>query len=583
LVHHGIAHPETPEKGSAMSVATYGEETTILAAPDGLSLVEIPVGQLDLSPINKRKEYKINAGFRRSIQEKLKHPLIVYPAPPDAGAAYWVHDGNRRLLAARQDKRETLTCVIDPTLAEDLAEQYIGQVTTAEQREGLTPQEKADALFEAVQAGASKTVIGRRTGYRRETVNAALKAGALSAQARQTAEVCQYDLTFDELALLAELDGDSEAMDQVNDMIARGRQVKYAVEYVRGEREEAAAHAALLAELAKAGVPVTDDLPDGAVQISTLAYSVEGFNREAHEKCAGHGAFFPSYSKLEPVCYCTTPDAHGYRPPQQGTIGNGSTSKPVDPEARKIVIAGNKAWKAAAVVRLEWLAQRLLARATAPGHTLAFVTRMLMTMPEPLGDRLREATRSPLYATLAGTLSVDAIPTARPGKLQLLALLPIAVAFEHQMTQAGESKSTWRDNKEKWSPCKPADAAAWLDYLIKAGYEPCPIELAVAHGLPYVGDDVDYAASTAETVSAHNDDNEQHASQSTDPSNDTAGQEHPLEALSVPAPGDDQALSYDPDAFVDPQADGAARSAPLHAPGLESPEVTDDAPWQVSP
>ena len=60
---------------------------------------------------------------------------------------------------------------------------------------------------------------------------------------------------------------------------------------------------------------------------------------------------------------------------------------PADP-ARKLVIEGNKAWKAASEVRKRWLAAELFARRTAPREAAPFITRQLLAMPDPLRSGL---------------------------------------------------------------------------------------------------------------------------------------------------------------------------------------------------
>ena len=52
--------------------------------------------------------------------------------------------------------------------------------------------------------------------------------------------------------------------------------------------------------------------------------------------------------------------------------------------SRRLVIEGNRAWKAAAEVRKRWLAASLFARRTAPREAAQFVARQLLTMPDPL-------------------------------------------------------------------------------------------------------------------------------------------------------------------------------------------------------
>jgi hypothetical protein len=75
--------------------------------------------------------------------------------------------------------------------------------------------------------------------------------------------------------------------------------------------------------------------------------------------------------------------------------------------------------------------------------------------------------------------------TTTAARLPLLILAPIAVAYEHAMTQ-NEGRNTWRT--DRYSPCPRAEAAGYLGFLASVGYELTPIERAVAGGMPWTGD-----------------------------------------------------------------------------------------------
>ncbi|MET8142722.1 hypothetical protein ABZU32_20660 [Sphaerisporangium sp. NPDC005288] len=84
----------------------------------------------------------------------------------------------------------------------------------------------------------------------------------------------------------------------------------------------------------------------------------------------------------------------------------------------------------------------------------------------------------------------------------MISLVPIATAYEREITGDGERRNTWRE--DKYSPCTRTDAGVWLRFITEIGashgYEPSPIEKAVADGVPYRGDNpADAPSSEADT------------------------------------------------------------------------------------
>jgi hypothetical protein len=135
-------------------------------------------------------------------------------------------------------------------------------------------------------------------------------------------------------------------------------------ERIRQDRAEAAKHDRLTAELEATGITVTDDLPDGAARLSSVLHDGEDLTAEAHAACSGRGAYFPSWNPLQPVYYCTSPEQNGHTVQTFGLPrGSGGTvipdALPDDPPAdsppdpgRRLVIDGNKAWRAAVLTAL---------------------------------------------------------------------------------------------------------------------------------------------------------------------------------------------------------------------------------------
>jgi ParB family transcriptional regulator, chromosome partitioning protein len=518
--------PEIPASGNAAEAAE----------PDGLPpgpqpAYMVAVDQLTAHPGNVREDLDLTPQFLASVAETgVRIPLLV--TPHDEGG-FLVIEGHRRLAAAVRAGLAEVPCVLNPGRAEDQAGQFLDMVLANSDghRRNFAPVEEAAALFAAHEAGASRTRIRKSTGRKAEDIKTALAAGKMSAETRAAAGDLAAQLTLDELALLAEFDGDAEAVATVLEALRRGLTAEYVAERIRQDRAEAAQHEQLVAELEAAGITVTDGLPDGAVRLAGLVRDGEDLTPETHASCLGRGAYFQSWNLEHPVHYCAAPAEHGHTvrtfgPPAGGNDADGAdpdaaepSSPPNDPSAadappdpgRRLVIEGNKAWAAAAEVRRRWLPQ-LFARRAAPREVARFVAGQLLAMPEPLRLGLAAAPGSPLFIDVIGLhadQAADGCDTCPAIRLPLLMLAPITAAYEAAMSGTEAARSTWR--ADRYSPCPRPDAGRYLAFLASIGYQLTVIEQAVADGVPYTGDtpaepipgdDADIADRTSQDDSA---------------------------------------------------------------------------------
>ena len=468
----------------------------------------IPVEALTAHPGNVRRDLDLNPEFLASIQGN--GVLVPLRITTTDGESYRVIEGHRRLAAAIKVGLAEVPYDLAAERAADEAGQYLDMVTLNRHRNPLTPLEEADALFAAREAGAAKTRIRKSTGLKAAQVNAALGAAELSAETRDTVAGLDYDLTLEDLAILAEFQDDPEALARLVDAASYSDTLEHHAQRLRLEREERAEHERLRAELEGTGITITDTLPPGAQTLINLRHDGEELTAESHAACPGRGAFFRSYDLINPVHYCADPDAYGHALASAGSgitswAGSGGTSGvPDDPAApgpadssrdtaaeaaaRRLVIQGNRAWKAAAEVRHRWLASQLFARRSAPREVSAFIAAQLLTMPDPLRTGLSTAHGRTEFAEITGqqaSHALQACPAATASKLPLLALAPIVTAYEIAMTE-GEGKSTWRP--DRYSPCPYTEAGRYLAFLASVGYQLSAIEQAVAEGTPYTGD-----------------------------------------------------------------------------------------------
>jgi ParB family transcriptional regulator, chromosome partitioning protein len=472
----------------------------------------IATALLAAHPGNVRADLDLTEEFLASVRELgILTPLRVTPAG-DGG--YRVIEGHRRLAAAIHVGLGEMPCDLVAEREGDEAGQYLDMYAANHHRKDLTALEEMDALFAASAAGASKTRIRKATGLGREQVSAALAAGRLTEAARDAAQGLGYELTLDQLALLAEFDGDPDAVDMIINALSAGRSGEHAAERIRRQRADAAAHDQLVEQLAADGYAVTGSLPLQATLLSLLQHDGAVMEPEAHTGCPGRGVYFHSWAPLEPVHYCADREAYGHPARFQASalsLGDGGASPeaagispagagqsgPPDP-ARRLVIEGNQAWTACCTVRQRWVKDKLLARRSAPKEAMPFIAAQLVGRPGPVRDRLAHATAGPMFHQLTGgAFKAEQIASWPAGRLPLVPLAAIITAHEEQ-AEGPTGRATWRTDRQRayWRE----DSGAYLRFLAIIGYELSAIEQAVADGVPYTGDQPDGDLGDAETV-----------------------------------------------------------------------------------
>lgn len=474
------------------------------AAAPPLPVPAIPVTALTAHPGNVREGLTVTADFVASIKaEGIRVPLLITAATTPG--VYRVIDGHLRLAGAIKAGLTAVPYTFDAARADDEAGQYLDMLITSRHKTPLTPFEEAAALFSAEQAGASKARLTRAYGKRAQ-VASALKVARLPQGTRDAAREADYPWTIDELAELEEFASDAEATSRLISA-AEDHSFGYQIERERIERDEQHQRDAIRAELTTHGVTVADTEPDGAARLSRLkAGDGTDLTADSHRECPGHIAVLERYGEPRAAYYCTDPAGNGHTDRWAGSPGT-RPSPASDPAAeatrkaqataqRRLVIRGNKDWKAAEINRRNWLTA-LHTRASIPREQLDTITRWTtctwLTMPGPVSKRAGDPAVTSLQAELLGIATTTAASphdwaqeTSRASKarLALLSLAPLAASYERNMTP-----ETWRTDTNPWVRTERRHARAWLEFCRTLGHVLSPVEQAVLADTTYTPGD----------------------------------------------------------------------------------------------
>ena len=442
--------------------------------------------------------------FARSIKERgVLEPVTVYA---DEDGAYVVVRGQRRTVVAAEVGVPEIPAqvVAKPDEADRITDQMVENLHRAAMRDS----EIVGGVEQLALVGVSAAQIAKRATLPRDRVNAAL---SVAGKEQTRARVVAGDLTLDEAAIFAE--HDAEAVEQLERAKQFNRPLAHAAQRLRDEARERAVLLAEVDRLRADGLPVLDPgevrdvhrfrlsdhvrAADGeavpedewpsvpgasVVVVSEWEYPETGDDSdEEEEEEEEDTADVEPVQVFTPVWICRDPEAAGlvqrwaYLTGARKTDANEGDQEAAAEaarEERRLVIANNKAWTSAEVVRRDWLRQFLTLK-TPPQGAEALICEAVVGGQFTLTKAMDAA-----HPTLRDLLGLDtasvygggrqaaerlADQQTTPRAATMTTLAAVVTAWE-----ASTGKHTWR-NPNSWD-------ARVLGALAKWGYQPSEVE-----------------------------------------------------------------------------------------------------------
>lgn len=421
---------------------------------------------------NIRDDAPLDTAFLDSIRESgVLHPCLGYRN--NAGQVV-VRDGKSRVLAAREVGTPSIPVMITSRATTEQA-RVIEQFVSNERRIALTTGEKV-AAFRALELdGMTVAAIAKATASDKATVKASIQVSKSTAA---TDAMTSLPLTLDEALIFAEFENDAEALSDLAEIAESDpADLPHYAEQIRQDRASQAKYAEVTAAYEAQGMRVVTSW-DGVRHISELTDAKpedETRNRldpEAHKACPGHAIHLVVYrggQDTRETVVCSEPNRH------QSLWGSsyGRQAGPMTDEQkaeRKELIANNKAWDAAEVIRREWVAS-LLSRKSLPKDAAAFaavtLTKHLYTVKNDAQDWAHTFLDVKRTYNGRGDNALAQLVIDHPAKAEYVTLAIALSAFENAA------------NRE-WHRQKPAEAAAYLTQLADWGYHLSPVERLAA-------------------------------------------------------------------------------------------------------
>lgn len=443
--------------------------------------------------------------FARSIKERgVLEPITVYA---DGNGEYAVLRGQRRTVVAAQVGLVAIPAqvVAKPQETDRITDQMVENVHRAAMRDS----EIIGGVEQLALVGITPAQIAKRAALPRDQVNAAL---AVAAKERTRARVTCGDLTLDEAATFAEFELDDDAIERLERAREAGRPLAHVAQQLRDEADERLALASEVERLRAQGLPVLEPgdvanahrlriadhvRADDGAQVPEAEWSdVPGAavlvvgDWEYPEDEADSDKATP-VKVFSPVWICRDPEAAGlvqrwaYLTRNRNTGDAGPETDPlVSREERRTVIANNKAWSSAEVVRRDWMRQFLTRRTVPQGAEMLiceavvggqFTVTKAMDMAHPMLRELLGLDTASVYGGGRQAAEQLAAQQASPKAATLTTLAAVVTSWE-----CSTGKHTWR-NPSAWD-------ARVLGALIQWGYRPSEVEEIVL-GAPKTEDD----------------------------------------------------------------------------------------------
>ena len=410
---------------------------------------------------NIRTTVKLDPAFVASIREYGVLTPVGCRRTDDGTVTLRV--GQRRVLAAREVGLDSIPAYIvegDDSTVTRLLEQFAEN----EHRASLTEPERAAVFQQLAFEGLTVPQIAKRTGVKKTVV----EAGITVADSEFAGKIAtKYEVTLDQAAAILEFEDDPQAVkslvhyaedapDQFPHEVQRQRDDHARRQQVESEQDT----------LREQGFTILDRAPyygekeytnigelltrDGKpVTVESLGGITEKF---AYVRFAWDEATSDVYLREFKV--------YGFSKEQATGVGGGPMTDEQKAE-RKELIANNKAWASAEVVRREWLTG-LLGRKTLPKAAAHFVGTTLTAHRSTVASGLSGGNR--LAATLLGLHAqdsewgqspMDPIAESQPSRAGHVTLAVVLGAIE-----ASTGKHTWRQ-PNRTARAYFAQIAAW--------------------------------------------------------------------------------------------------------------------------
>ncbi|WP_085369576.1 ParB/RepB/Spo0J family partition protein [Leifsonia sp. NCR5] len=394
---------------------------------------------------NVRPSAPITPAFVQSIKENgVLTPVLAHRG--DDGQVI-VRAGQRRVFASREAGLATIPVYLVEA-DEVTAERIVQQMVENDQREALSDGDRAAAFQQLAFEGLSVTAIARRTGMKPKEVKTALTV--VENQAAASA-IQEHQLTLDQAAVLIEFDGDDEIRaDLIQVATTDPTQFAHAAQRARDEKARATTKTDTEADLAGRGYMILDTDPGyydtEYTRISELLTADDQRVTVEHiENIDGRAAHVRVYADGDANISYFIQDAKaaGFHRYGGGTSKSGPMTDEEKAE-RRILIANNRAWASAEVVRREWLTT-LLSRKTLPKDAAVAIARGLTVHRQAISTATREGNELAhhlLGMEPSGYFESDklaALIAQTPAKAQHVALAVVLGACE-----SVTSKQTWR-------------------------------------------------------------------------------------------------------------------------------------------
>ncbi|ARJ07635.1 hypothetical protein GCM10010988_40470 [Cnuibacter physcomitrellae] len=477
-------------------------KTTKTAAPV-VSIEQIDPNEVELDP-NIRTQVVLPPEFVDSIRaEGVREPVL---ARRTAEGAVYVYDGQRRLLAAREAGVESMLAVFGLEDATGSESGRIQDQLRTFARADLALTDRIAAYEQLALDGISVEKIAKSAGQSAEHVTGALTV-AKSKTATQYAGYGTYSL--DRLMLIAEFEGDDDAISAVTD--CDDDDLEFVAQEQRDEHVIRVRQAELVAQYEAQGLTVVTrydwstmtelgrltDADDDADERPTL-------DPETHAACPGHVVRVEVYGldegDVQVTAYCTRKELHRSIYRYQNTTACAASDEPeltaeeaearaeaeatAKREARRTLIANNKAWDTATTVRIDWL-KTLLSRKKLPTGVGSFVA-VTMTRHRWELSNDNDGIAGELLG-ITGYNNREAMAAQVEKTPTRAAYVSLAVALSAR--EHATSRESWRHPR--------AEHAAYLRQLETWGYHLSPVE-RIAAGYEPDPEPTDPEASTAD-------------------------------------------------------------------------------------